>query len=162
MDDATQSAFRLLLLDLLAMADGSVRPADSTQPTEGDEYAIVQFSESDYQGFGGSVVDADDIDAGIRAQLVQITVTVDFFGHRAGTLASLLPVVLTHDAAIQRLDDLGLSFVDASPARNLSALELDRIQRFQVRLELQAVQQHQSPTATGQIQSATVGFIAEP
>lgn len=161
MDEATQSGFRLLLLDLLGMADGAVRPADTTQPTEGDEYAIVQFTSAESLGFGGSVFDEDDPDAGIREQLTQITVTVDFFGNRAGGLAKRLPLALTHEMATDRLEALGLSFNDASPARNLSALELDRIKRYQVQLELQHIEQHTSPQPTGRIESVTIGLTAE-
>lgn len=161
MDDATQSGFRLLLLDLLGMADGTVRPADTTQPTEGEEYAIVQFTSAESLGFGGSVFDEDDPDAGIREQLSQITVTVDFFGSRAGELATRLPLVLTHDMATDRLEALGLAFSDATPARNLSALELDRIKRYQVQVELQHVEQHTSPQSTGRIESVTIGLNAE-
>lgn len=161
MDDITQSGFRLLLLDLLGMADGSVRPADTTQPTEGDEYAIVQFSGSTPEGMGGTVFDPSDQDAEIREQLVEIMVTVDFFGPRAGVLAQRLPLVLTHDMATQRLEDLGLSFLATAEVRNLSSLELDRIKRYQVRLELQAVIQHTSPQPTGHIASVTIGFDTE-
>jgi hypothetical protein len=156
-DDITQSGFRILLLDLLGMADGTVRPADTTQPSEGDEYAIVQFSETDAQGFGGTAIDPDQLDAELRQQLHHLTVTVDFFGQRAGVLAQRLPLVLTHDVAIQQLDDLGLGLLDCSSARNLSALELDRIKRYQLRLMLSAVAQ--STQSLNAMQSVDISVI---
>lgn len=161
MDDVTQSGFRLLLLDLLGMPDGSVRPADINQPTEGEEYAIVQFTSSDPQGFGGAVFDPDDIDAGQREQLAQVGVTVDFFGQRAGQLAQRLPLVLSHDHATDRLDAIGLALIDVSGSRDLTPLEQDRIQRYQVRVELLHIEQHTSPVPTGHIESFTIGFTAE-
>lgn len=133
MNESTQSALRVLIRDLLNMPLGSVRPADKCQPVEGETLASVKVSEVEVIGWAG--VSQDD-EAQTRQQTVNVTLTIEFLGDEASSLVSLLPVVLQQPDAQARLTALNIGYLGAEPARDLSALELDRWSRYQINVQL--------------------------
>ncbi|MEG2431475.1 MAG: hypothetical protein RSB25_07455 [Acinetobacter sp.] len=145
MNEDLQSKFRLLILDLLGLPDGYVRSADITQPTEGDRYIIVQFNIVNPVGQHGTT---HENNIQTVYQNSEITVTLDFFGHDAFTLASTLPNAFRSSVGTYGLDEIGLGFLKANEARNLSALELDRITRYQANYLFSVVSNFSSPLST--------------
>lgn len=156
MNEQLQSQFRLLVLDLLGMPDGSVRPAGVTQPTEGDNFIIVEFSESDPVGTGGTTHDGD---VQTVHQYTEIAVTLDFFGANAGQYAQQLPAAMRLSVATQRLDVLGLGFLGSDKATNLTALEMDRITRYRAKFYFSLVGSISAPLSS--IHSIQIGLSAD-
>lgn len=153
MNEQLQSQFRLLVLDLLKLPDGAVRPAGITQPTEGGQFIIAEFSESDPIGTPSA---SHENDVQTAHQYNEITVTLDFFGKDAGQYAQQLPTALRLSMATERLDAMGLGFLSADRARNLTALELDRITRYQSKFYFSVVASISAPLLT--INSVEIGL----
>lgn len=145
MNEQLQNEFRALVRDLLGLPNGAVRPADITQPTEGDQFIIVQFSETDSVG---TISNSYSSDIQTAHQYSEITLNLDFFGKNAGLQAQLLPAALRLSTATSRLDGLGLGFIGCDKARNLSTLELDRIARYQSKYYFSTVVSHSAPLLT--------------
>lgn len=128
MDETTiQAPFRLMLQALLGMPDNSVRPQDN-QPSEGDQFAIVQFVESEQLGWSGGNVGA--------TQSGTIAVNMDFFGDNAALYARQIKIAMQQDYAINELLKLNMGFLSCNNPTDLTALELDQTPRFRVKIML--------------------------
>ena len=157
MNEITQNKLRLLILTLLGMPDGSVRPADDSQPTEGDEYAIVQVSDMETQGWGGGNKDS--------YQTGMATLTIDFMGDRAARNAHALPLAMQTNYATDMLIGLNVGFLGCSSARDLTSLEIERVSRYQIKMQLSYTARYEQPLEIpdiGNIESVPIGMIAEP
>lgn len=158
MNEDTQEALRSLIRDLLGMPKGSVRPADENQPTEGDNYAIMQVTEMNPQGWAGESEDA--YQSGIA------TITLDFMGEKSGVYARNLNIALQSFYAVNILMGLNLGLLECRQAINLSAAEIERIKRYRVTLLLSYAFKYDRPDivndATGSIDNININLIGEP
>lgn len=162
-----QAALRLVLLDLLGWPSGTIRPGGLTQPTEGEYFAVLKVVQSQAMGWG-AISESNGI--AVRQQLIRHEVTLDFFGQNAATECLRCVGLMGQPWAVDALDSLGLSVTGIDPARDLSALELDRWPRWQVRLTLDegAVFIPGTPTNPGpsgtipDLTTVELGLIAEP
>lgn len=155
MNDDMQASLRVLIMTLLGMPSGSVRPFDN-QPTEGDSYAIM--SEPDMQPLGWAGDSVDAYQTGIAS------FTIDFIGNNAGYLAGALKKVMQSYYASDVLQGLNLGFIDCSQARNLSMIELERTTRYQVVLTLSYSFQYDALADIGDIgnfDNINIRLIAE-
>ena len=137
MDKNIQSSLRVLIKDLLGMPSGSVRPQDN-QPIEGNNFAIVRVSDTEYRGWAGGSENA-------QQQAID-TVTIDFFGVRASNYAGQLKLAMQTPYAIEHMTKLGLGFIDCDTARDLTALELDRIDRYQIKMRISYSTKYEKPS----------------
>lgn len=158
MNNEIQSKLRVLIRDLLDMPAGSVRPADINQPTEGDDYAIMQVSDMNNIGWTGESIDA--YQTGIA------TITLDFMGNNAGTYARNLALAMKTFYATNELLKMNLGFMNCGNAINLSAAELERVKRFRVKLMLSYSFTYDRPKivadAHGLINEVNINLISEP
>lgn len=157
MDNNTQIEVRVLIQQLLGMPENSVRPADVSQPTTGSEYAIVQLTDMEAQGWGGSSKDA--YQTGIA------TLTIDFMGDRAARNARALPLAMQTHYAVDTLIGLNIGYLGCSSARDLTSLEIERISRYQIKMQLSYTTRYEQPPQipdTGNIETVPIGMIAEP
>ncbi len=138
MDNNKQIEVRVLIQTLLGMPEHSVRPADTSQPIVGSDYAIVQVTDTVAQGWSGQYKDS--------YQTTIDTLTIDFMGNKSVDYASQLKIAMQTQYAQDTLLDLGIGFIDCSDPRNLTALELERVKRHQVRLQLSYQVQYVMPT----------------
>lgn len=138
MDNNKQIEVRVLIQNLLGMPEHSVRPADTSKPISGNNYAIVQLTDMVAQGWAGGYKNS--------YQTTMATLTIDFMGDKSATYAQQLRMAMQTPYAIDRLFDLGMGFIDCSDPRNLTALELERVKRHQVRLQLSYEVQYIMPT----------------
>lgn len=138
MDNNTQIELRVLIQRLLGMPENSVRPADSSKPTAGLNYAIVQLTDMAAQGWAGGYKNS--------YQTTMATLTIDFMGNKSATYAQQLKMAMQTPYAIDTLFDLGMGFIDCSDPRNLTAIELERTKRHQVRLQLSYEVVYDMPT----------------
>ena len=138
MDNSKQIEVRVLIQNLLGMPEHSVRPADSSQPTAGINYAIVQLTDMVAQGWAGGYKSS--------YQATMATLTIDFMGNKSATYAQQLKMAMQTPYALDTLFDLGMGFIDCSDPRNLTALELERVKRHQVKLQLSYEVQYDMPT----------------
>ncbi|MCH7305623.1 hypothetical protein MMP74_14765 [Acinetobacter sp. NIPH 1869] len=145
MTEEQQKKFRLLVLDLLALPDGAVRPADITQPIEGRNYILVQLSKVVPVG---QPMTRHENEIQHIYQNSELTLTLDFFGPDAFTFVNTLPFALKSSSGVYGLDDLGLGFLGTDPVQNLSALELDRITRYQVNYHFSMVSNFSTQLST--------------
>lgn len=157
MNESTLIELRVLIQTLLGMPEHSVRPADSSQPTSGSEYAIVQVSDMESQGWGGGSKDA--------YQTGMATLTIDFMGDRAARNAHALPLAMQTNYATDTLIGLNVGFLGCSSARDLTSLEIERVSRYQIKMQLSYTAKYEQPLDipdTGNIESVPIGMIAEP
>lgn len=157
MDNNTQIEVRVLIQTLLGMPEHSVRPADTSQPIVGSDYAIVQVSDMETQGWGGSSKDA--YQTGIA------TLTIDFMGDRAARNARALPLAMQTNYAVDTLIALNVGYLGCDMARDLTSLEIERISRYQIKMQLSYVAKYEQPPQipdTGNIETVPIGMIAEP
>lgn len=138
MDNNTQIEVRVLIQTLLGMPEHSVRPADTSQPIAGTDYAIVQVTDTVAQGWSGQYKDS--------YQTTIDTLTIDFMGNKSIDYASQLKIAMQTQYAQDALLDLGIGFIDCSEPRNLTALELERNKRYQVKLQLSYQVKYVMPT----------------
>lgn len=166
MNKNIQASVRVLIKDLLGMPSGSVRPQDN-QPVEGNNFAIMRVAESNPIGWGGSN------DGSVQS--VIDTITIDFFGVRASHYASQLKIAMQSPYATEQMYKLGLGFIDCDAGRDLTALELDQIDRYQVKMRLSHSTKYERPDMIqggGHIEQILIGptddypnakgLIAEP
>lgn len=157
MDNNTQIELRVLIQQLLGMPENSVRPADVSQPRTGSEYAIVQVSDMEAQGWGGSSKDA--------YQTGVATLTIDFMGDRAARNARALPLAMQTNYATDTLIALNVGYLGCDMARDLTSLEIERISRYQIKMQLSYVAKYEKPLDipdAGNIETVPIGMIAEP
>lgn len=157
MNENTQIELRVLIQTLLGMPEYSVRPADDNQPTDGFDYAIVQVSDMESQGWGGGSKDA--------YQTGMATLTIDFMGDRAARNAHALPLAMQTNYATDTLIGLNVGFLGCSSARDLTSLEIERVSRYQIKMQLSYTAKYEQPLDipdTGNIESVPIGMIAEP
>lgn len=157
MNESTLIELRVLIQTLLGMPEHSVRPADSSQPTTGSEYAIVQVSDMETQGWGGGSKDA--------YQTGMATLTIDFMANRASRNAHALPLAMQTHYATDTLIGLNIGYLGCNSARDLTSLEIERVSRYQIKMQLSYVAKYEQPPQipdTGNIESVTIGMIAEP
>lgn len=157
MNETTQIELRVLIQTLLGMPDYSVRPADDSQPTDGFDYAIVQVSDMEAQGWGGGNKDS--------YQTGMATLTIDFMGDRAARNAHALPLAMQTNYATDTLIGLNVGFLGCSSARDLTSLEIERVSRYQIKMRLSYTAKYEQPLDipdTGNIESVPIGMIAEP
>lgn len=157
MNDDKLIELRVLIQTLLGMPIHSVRPADDSQPIDGSEYAIVQVSDTETQGWGGSSKDA--------YQTGTATLTIDFMGNRAARNAHALPLAMQTNYAIDRLFFINLGYLGCSSARDLTSLEIERVSRYQIKMKLSYTAKYEQPLDipdTGSIETVPIGLIAEP
>lgn len=156
MNEDLQADLRELIRDLLGMPAGSVRPPDN-QPTEGDNYAIFEVSEMMPTGWAGSSLDAE--------QLGIATITIDFMGEGAAVYSRNLAIAMQSFYAANALMSLSMGFIKCSGARNLSMIEFERMDRYQVKLELSYKFKYERPKivddAYGTIENVNINLIAE-
>lgn len=161
MDDNKQIEVRVLIQTLLGMPEHSVRPSDSSQPTDGSNYAIVQVTDVVAQGWAGGYRHAQ--------QSSIATLTIDFMGDKSGTYANQLKLALQTPYALDTLFDFGIGFIDCSDPRNLTAIELERTKRHQVKLQLSYLTTYDMPDSVPdsyqiytEIETVPIGLLAEP
>lgn len=157
MDNNTQIELRVLIQQLLGMPENSVRPADVSQPRTGSEYAIVQLADMVGQGWGGSSKDA--------YQTGVATLTIDFMGDRAARNARALPLAMQTNYAVDTLIGLNIGYLGCDMARDLTSLEIERISRYQIKMQLSYTARYEQPLDipdTGNIETVPIGMIAEP
>lgn len=156
MDKNIQSGLRVLIKDLLSMPSGSVRPQDN-QPIEGNNFAIMRVTDTEYRGWAGGSENA-------QQQAID-TVTLDFFGVRASNYAGQLKIAMQTPLGVEGMTKLGLGFIDCENARDLTALELDQIDRYQVKMRVSYLISYIPPDefdSYGSIESVPIDMIAEP
>lgn len=157
MNEDLQADLRELVRDLLGMPAGSVRPDNENQPTEGDTYALFEVTEMNPVGWGGSDMDAE--------QLGIATITIDFMGNGSAVNARNLAIAMQSFYAANALMVLDMGFIKCTPARNLSMAELERKERYQVKLMLSYKFKYERPQivddAYGEIEDIIVSLIAE-
>ena len=156
MNEITQAAVRVLIRDLLAMPMGSVRPGNQSQPTEGQTIACMVISELDSVGW--SAVSQQDTTQ-THQQIVNVTATLDFLGDEAQTLANRLSVVMQRPDAQERLNALNIGYLGADSVRDLSALELDRLSRYQVKMQFSTLVSTIADVA--HLETLTMGIFAD-
>ena len=157
MNENTQIELRVLIQTLLGMPEYSVRPADDSQPTDGLEYAIVQVSDMEAQGWGGGSKDA--------YQTGMATLTIDFMANRASRNAHALPLAMQTSHATDTLIGLNIGYLGCSSARDLTSLEIERVSRYQIKMQLSYTAKYEQPLEipdTGNIENVPIGMIAEP
>lgn len=156
MDDTKQDALRMLIKNLLGMPYGSVRPS-TNQPAEGDSYIIVKESDYNIMGQAGSGVGA--------RQSGTVVFTIECMGDNAASNAKQINLAMRTDEANEELTVLGLGFISCNQPKNLTALEMDQIERWQVKLTLSFVEKYilePNPEDIPIIESVPVGIFAEP
>lgn len=157
MNDDMQASIRVLIMTLLGMPSGSVRPANQSQPTEGDSYAIMSAPTMIPVGWAG-----DDVDA---YQTGMASFTIDFIGTDAGYLAGALKKVMQSYYASDVLQGMSLGFMDCTQSRNLSIIELERTQRYQVTMTLSYSFKYDLPAGVmggiGNFEKVNITLIAE-
>lgn len=132
-----ESKLRVLIKDLLGMPSGSVRPRGN-QPIEGDNIAIVYVSDVENRGWSGGNADAK--------QMSIATITIDFLGSKAKHYARQLKPAMQSSYAIEQMLKLDMGFVDCDAGRDLTALELDQIDRYQVKMQLSYSTKYEKPS----------------
>ena len=145
MTESILAALRLLILELLSLPIGSVRPGGVNQPNEGKQFLIVTYNGAQHKGSGCSVQHTNHTMQHAE-QYIEHSLTIDFFGENAAAMAATLALALRSSHATSQLDVLGLGFLSADPCKNLTALELDRMPRYQAVYFFSAVQRT-APTA---------------
>lgn len=160
MDNNTQIELRVLIQRLLGMPENSVRPADTSQPRAGENYAIVQQTDMVGQGWAGGYKHA--------RQSSIVTLTIDFMGDNAAHYANQLKIAMQTPYALDMLFDLDVGYLSCSDPRNLTALELERTKRFQVRLQLSYLTSYAMPDTVPDeyqyetnIETVPIGMIVE-
>lgn len=157
MNETTQIELRVLIQTLLGMPEYSVRPADDNQPTDGFDYAIVQVSDMEAQGWGGGNKDS--------YQTGMATLTIDFMGDKAARNAHALPLAMQTNYAVEAMVKLNLGYLGCSSARDLTSLEIERVSRYQIKMQLSYTAKYEQPLDvpnTGNIETVPIGMIAEP
>lgn len=157
MNEVTLIEIRVLIQTLLGMPEYSVRPADDSQPTDGSEYAIVQVGDMETQGWGGGSKDA--YQTGIA------TLSIDFMGDRAARNARALPLAMQTNYAVDTLIALNVGYLGCDMARDLTSLEIERVSRYQIKMQLSYTAKYEPPPQipdTGNIETVPIGMIAEP
>lgn len=158
MNDDIEDDIRELIRFILNMPAGSVRPADENQPNEGNEYAIVQYSESIPRGWSGEY--------GTGQQSGIAVFTIDFMGDNSASHSRNLPLALQSFYAVNYLNSLNMGYVSCSGGRNLTALEIDRTKRYMVELRLSYVFSYERPQivdeAYGEFDNINITIIGEP
>jgi hypothetical protein len=128
--EATLAQIRLVLLGAYNLPDGYFRPADTSTAIHGDAYAIVRLDSAEV--VGNSVgVDATDTTLHNGA-FIEFDLAIDFMGDGASDHAAALKLHLQRDDVTNQLDALGVGVNSVSTVRNLTALEADRVGRFNV------------------------------
>lgn len=156
MDELKETQLRLIIQAILGMPENSVRPQDN-QPSEGDQFAIVQFAESQLMGWSGSGVGAK--------QSGTITYNIDFMGLNSSKYATQLKIAMQYDYATSELQKIDLGFISVTDPTNLTALEMDQMQRSRVKLTLSFAEKYilePNQTEIPTIESVPIGFVAEP
>lgn len=139
MIDTMNLAVRLLVRNVLGMPLKSVRPADQIAPTGGqtEPFATVKIISCD--GIGSSDYTYEDDGAGGTNEVLQLpqrfVASVNFYGstakdpvgiakysNEAFDRAARLVQLLEKTSSVILMQQMGLGFLSASPARNLSGL----------------------------------------
>lgn len=152
---------RVLIQNVLGMPEYSVRPADESQPTDGSDYAIVQLSDAQSKGWASGGI--------TLRQSGTVTLTIDFMGDNAKQYADQLSLAMQSRYAVDTLLALDMGYLECNPVRDLTALELERVKRYQVKLQLSYLSTYQVPTTVPpdyqegkEFAAIPIGLIAEP
>lgn len=161
MNDDKLIELRVLIQNVLGMPEYSVRPADESQPIDGSDYAIVQLSDTQSKGWSSGGLTS--------RQSGTVTLTIDFMGNNAKQYADQLSLAMQSRYAVDTLLGLDMGYLECSPARDLTALELERIKRYQVKLQLSCLSTYQVPTTVPpeyqvdkEFAAIPIGLITEP
>lgn len=156
-----QNEFRGFIRTLLKMKSGTVRPTDFNQPSEGDSFVMIQLSEAKPVGMYSYYIDDD----GKRRdyQYIEITFTFDFFGINSGFNASRLHLMMQTPFAEDEMQRIGMGYMSCSSAINLTALELEKIERYQVKLSANyIIENHDDDIQYDNFEVIKINLIAEP
>ena len=161
MNDDKLIELRVLIQNVLGMPEYSVRPADESQPIDGSDYAIVQLSDTQSKGWASGGL--------ILKQSGTVALTIDFMGDNAKQYANQLSLAMQSRYAVDTLLSLDMGYLECSPARDLTALELERVKRYQVKLQLSYLSTYQVPTTVPpdyqedkEFAAVPIGLITEP
>ena len=124
--DDINKVIRVLIRGLLAMPDNSVRPANKNAPagSQADQFATVLVTmvdatgNDDHKQETASSITLTDTSEGMRV----LSASIQFFRGDAYTKACRLRTILTSGAASDKLQAVGLGFVKASAAKNLTGV----------------------------------------
>lgn len=128
MNHSKQIEIRVLIERLLGMAENSVRPSDQSQPMEGENYATMQVSEVNTLGWSGNNANSKEMKI--------YNLTLDFMGPLAVDYANDIDMAMKSRYAVDTLISMDMGFIECNSPRNLTALEMDRISRYQIKIQL--------------------------
>jgi hypothetical protein len=161
MNETVQIEIRVLIQRLLGMPEFSVRPADDNQPIEGSDIAIVQLTDTESQGWAGNSSNA--------YQTSIATLTIDFMGDSSSDRSNALPLAMQTNYANDTLLNLDIGYLDCSSARDLTALEIERVKRYQVKMRLSYATTYSMPATVPteyQVEhefiEIPIGLVGEP
>lgn len=140
--DDLNKVVRKLIRDVMGLPEDSIRPANQQAPTgKKDEpfgtvlITVVDSTGEDDRLLASEAAPSNNVVESIAGQR-RFTASVQFFRKGAQTLAERLPTRLSFSSSAEKMQALGLGFIRASPAKDLTAvIDADWEQRAQIDLE---------------------------
>jgi hypothetical protein len=153
--DDLNKVVRKLIREVLGLPENSMRPANQQAPTgKKDEsigtvlITVLNSTGQDDRLLENEAVPSNNVLESIAGQR-RFTASVQFFRQGAYTLAERLPTRLAFSRSVEKMQALGLGYIGASAAKDLTAvIDADWEQRAQIDLEfhVMAVETDSVPT----------------
>lgn len=126
--DDINKLIRKFIRETLALPENSVRKANQTAPTgkQSEPFATVLITLIDATGEDDRRLDNEAAPSLNVAETIigqrRLVASIQFFRDDAYTKACRLNTMLSMSGSVEKLQAIGLGFVRASPARNLTAI----------------------------------------